>query len=96
MDKKVLTKLEVETWLDMQISIYETQIREKNLTDSIYAIPDARGKRILINGAIEICKILEIVSSTVDRSDEVCKWDEITFYYNGYTFIEYKVKGMVS
>lgn len=96
MDKKVLTKLEVETWLDMQISLYETHTRAKKLTDSIYAILGARDKHILIHGTDEICKVLDIIPLITECEEKGSKFDEIEFYYNNYIFIEYIEKGVMN
>ena len=88
MDKKVLTKLEVETWLDIQISIRQTEIRAKELNSDIYMLERIPEKQIYIHGVMAICDVFGIVPFRTDLKYDNCKGYELSFIYNGYKIIQ--------
>ena len=79
MSKRVPTKLEVETWLDMQISIRQTEIRAKDLNSDIYMLDIVPEKQIYVHGVKAICDIFGIAPFKTDLKYDNCKGYELSF-----------------
>lgn len=88
MSKRVPTKLEVETWLDMQISIRQTEIRAKDLNSDIYMLDMVPEKQIYVHGVKAICDIFGIAPFKTDLKYDNCKGYELSFIYNGYKIVQ--------